>query len=146
MREDPKLVWRMTLKHINKDRAYGRQGKAPTGLIFAEAWLLTVYMSNARGWPLGWQISGPRKAQNLQMRHPRDWQGGQIPRRGREGGWAHLELTDALLTAKPSFWYPTLKSNTNTEMHLSSSRSQLQWTSATFFLFTLKAFLCMPYI
>jgi len=37
MREDPKLVWRKTLIHINKRKAYGRQGKAPTGLIFAEA-------------------------------------------------------------------------------------------------------------
>ena len=65
MREDPKLVWRKTLIHIDKGKAYGRQGKAPTGLIFAEAWLLTAYVSNARGWPLGWQMSGPREAQNL---------------------------------------------------------------------------------
>ena len=28
------------LMHINKGKAYGRQGKAPTGLNFAEAWLL----------------------------------------------------------------------------------------------------------
>ena len=37
MREDPKLVWRKTLIHIDKGKAYGRQGKAPMGLIFAEA-------------------------------------------------------------------------------------------------------------
>ena len=36
MREGPKLVYRKTLIH-HKGKAYGRQGKAPTGLIFAEA-------------------------------------------------------------------------------------------------------------
>ena len=37
MREDPKLVWRKAFIHIDKGKGYGRQGKAPTGLIFAEA-------------------------------------------------------------------------------------------------------------
>ena len=37
MRDDPKLVWKKTFIHINKGKAYGSQGKAPTGLIFAEA-------------------------------------------------------------------------------------------------------------
>ena len=31
--EGIKLVCRETLMHINKGKAYGRQGKAPTGLI-----------------------------------------------------------------------------------------------------------------
>ena len=31
MEEDPKLVCRKTIIHINKGKAYGRQGKAPTG-------------------------------------------------------------------------------------------------------------------
>ena len=42
---------------------------------------------------------GPRAVQHLQMPHPRDWQGGQMPRScpgGRGGGWAQVELTDAL--------------------------------------------------
>ena len=144
MRDDPKLVWRKTFIHINKGEAYGSQRKAPTGLIFAEAWLLTAYMSNARGWPLGWQMSGTREAQNLQMRHPRDWQGGQMPRRGEGMGAAGIDW--CITHCEALFLIATLKSNTNTEMHLSSSRNQLQWTSTTFFLFTLKAFLCMPYI
>jgi len=41
----------------------------------------------------------PRAVQNLQMPHPRDWQGGQMPRSslgGGEGGWAQLELTDGV--------------------------------------------------
>ena len=40
------------------------------------------------------------------MPHPRDWQGGKMPRssseRGGGGGWAQVELTDAL------FHYNTL--------------------------------------
>ena len=42
---------------------------------------------------------GPRAVQHLQMPHPRDWQGGQMPRScpGEGGwGWAQVELTDAL--------------------------------------------------
>ena len=39
--------------------------------------------------------------EEMQMLNPRDWQGGQMPRssRGGEGGggWAQVELTDALL-------------------------------------------------
>ena len=43
-------------------------------------------------------MPGPRAVQNLQMPHPRDWQGGQMSRSspGGEGGWAQPELTDAL--------------------------------------------------
>ena len=47
-----------------------------------------------------------RAVQNLQMPHPRDWQGEQMPRtsRGWGGGvWAQLELTDALASSKPFF-------------------------------------------
>ena len=33
MEEGPKLVCRKTPIHINKGKEYGRQGKAPTGLI-----------------------------------------------------------------------------------------------------------------
>ena len=43
--------------------------------------LLSLYFSSkARGWPRGWQMPGPRAAQNLQMPHPRDSQGGQMSR------------------------------------------------------------------
>ena len=43
-------------------------------------------------------MRGPRAEQNLQMLHPRDWQGGQMPRSSPGGGgdWAQVELTDAL--------------------------------------------------
>ena len=39
----------------------------------------------------------PRAVQKLQMPHPRDWQGGEMPRSspGGGGGWAQVELTDA---------------------------------------------------
>ena len=42
----------------------------------------------------------PRAVQNLQMPHPRDWHGGQMPRSGPGGtggggGWAQVELIDA---------------------------------------------------
>ena len=100
MREDPKLVWRKTLIHIDKGKAYGRQGKAPTGLIFAEARLLTAYVSNARGWPLGWQMSGPPGSAKFAT--PGTDKADKCPA-GGGGEWAQLELTDALLTAKPSF-------------------------------------------
>ena len=46
-------------------------------------------MSKARGWLRGWQMPGPRAVQNL-LPHPRDSQGGQLPRsavaRGGGGG------------------------------------------------------------
>ena len=43
-------------------------------------------------------MPGPRAVQNLQMPQPRDWQGGKMPRScpGGSGGWAQVELTDAL--------------------------------------------------
>ena len=51
-----------TLMHINKEKAYGRQGKAPTGLIFDPNRLLPhpppphpgspPWMANSRGWGL----------------------------------------------------------------------------------------------
>ena len=45
-------------------------------------------------------MPSPRAVQNLQMPPPRDWQGGQMPRSslwgGGGGGWAQVELTDAL--------------------------------------------------
>ena len=37
-------------------------------------------MSKARGLPRGWQMPGPWAVQNLQIPHPRDSQGGQLPR------------------------------------------------------------------
>ena len=43
-------------------------------------WWETACVSKAREWPRGWQMRGPRAVQNLQMPHPRDWQGGQMPR------------------------------------------------------------------
>ena len=59
-------------------------------------------MSKAQEWPRGWQMPGPRAAQNLQMSHPRDWQGGQMPCSSPGGGgcWAQLELTDAKLLTR----------------------------------------------
>ena len=61
-----------------------------------------MYVSKAWEWPRGWQMPGPRPAQNLQMPRPRDWQGGQMPRSSPGGGggggrWAQVELTDPLL-------------------------------------------------
>ena len=51
-------------------------------------------------------MPSPRAAEILQMPHPRDWNGGKMPRsslgvvwgfgRGGRGSWAQLELTDAL--------------------------------------------------
>ena len=37
-------------------------------------------MSKAQEWPRGWQMPGPRAVQNLQMPHPLDCLGGQMPR------------------------------------------------------------------
>ena len=41
-------------------------------------------------------MPGPRVVQNLQMPHPRDWQGGRMPRSGPGGGgegegWAQIQ-------------------------------------------------------
>ena len=41
-------------------------------------------------------MPGPRAVQHLQMPHPRDWLGGQMPRSCPGWGWAQVELTDAL--------------------------------------------------
>ena len=51
-----------------------------------------------------WQMPGPPAVQNLDMPHPRDWKGGQMPRSspGGGGGWAQLELTDALQLVSPA--------------------------------------------
>ena len=42
-------------------------------------------------------MPGPRAVQNLQMPHPQDWQGGQMPRSSPGGGegYAQAELTGA---------------------------------------------------
>ena len=53
-------------------------------------------MSKARERPRGWQMSGPRAAQNLQMPTPGTDKAGKCPAVAR-GCWAQLELTDALL-------------------------------------------------
>ena len=51
----------------------------------------------------GVAMPGPRAALTLQMPHPRDWQGGQMPRSSPGWGrWAQLELTDALSSWKLS--------------------------------------------
>ena len=43
------------------------------------------------------QMPGPRAVQNLQMPHHWDSQGGQMScSNSLEGGWAQLELTEAL--------------------------------------------------
>ena len=48
--------------------------------------------------PWHYLMPGPRAVQDLQMPHPRDWQGGQMPRScPGGGGWAQVELTDALI-------------------------------------------------
>ena len=42
-------------------------------------------------------MPGLRAVKNLQMPHHWDWQGGQMPLSSAGvGGWAQLELTDAL--------------------------------------------------
>ena len=55
-------------------------------------WWETASVSKTRGWPLGWQMPGPRAVQDLQMPHPRDWQGWKMPRSSPGGGegWAQL--------------------------------------------------------
>ena len=58
----------------------------------------TQCVSKAWEWPQGWQMPGPQAVQNLQLPHPRDWQGGQMPRSRPGECWAQLELTDALQT------------------------------------------------
>ena len=52
-------------------------------------------VSNARGSPWGSLIPSPRVAIKLRTRHPRDWQREKMPR-SCPGGWAALELIDAL--------------------------------------------------
>ena len=56
-------------------------------------------------WPRDWQMPGPRVAQNLQMPHPRDWQGGQKApiSPGWGGDWAQLELADPLSETLKTF-------------------------------------------
>ena len=51
-------------------------------------------------------MPGPRAVQNLQMSHPRDWQGGQMPRSspGRGGGWAQIQ-PQYFCNEKPMFAY-----------------------------------------
>ena len=63
-------------------------------------------MSKARAWPRGWQMPGPRATQNYQMPAPGTDKTGKCPAVARKGvggkgggGWAQLELTDALLYA-----------------------------------------------
>ena len=46
----------------------------------------TACVSKAWEWPRGWQMPGPWEVQNLQMPHPRDSHGGQMPRSGPGGG------------------------------------------------------------
>ena len=43
-------------------------------------------MSKARGWPWGWQMPGPRAAQNLQMPHPGTDKAGKCPAVALGGG------------------------------------------------------------
>ena len=42
-------------------------------------------MCVSKAWekPRGWQMPSPRAELNLQRPHPRDWQGGQMPRSSR---------------------------------------------------------------
>ena len=47
-------------------------------LSVVKFWQETACVSKVRGWPQGWQMLGPWAAENLQMRNPRDWQGGQM--------------------------------------------------------------------
>ena len=68
-------------------------------------------VSNGRGT----QMSSPRAAIKLRMPHPRDWQREQMPRGCPGGGWALLELTDALANWSTmskvtcwSAWFPLL--------------------------------------
>ena len=42
MQEGTKLVCRKTLIHTKKGKAYGRQGKAPTGLTFQHSIVLVL--------------------------------------------------------------------------------------------------------
>ena len=54
-------------------------------------------MSKARDWPGGWQMPGPRAVQHLQMPHPGTDKRANAPQLpGGGGGWAQVELTDAL--------------------------------------------------
>ena len=54
-------------------------------------------MSKAREWPGGWQLPGPRAVQNLQMLTPGTDKAGKCRAVARGGGgWAQVELTDAI--------------------------------------------------
>ena len=56
-------------------------------------------MSKTQDWPAGWQMPGPQAVQHLQMPHPGTDKAGKCPavaRGGGGGGWAQVELTDAL--------------------------------------------------
>ena len=58
-------------------------------------------MSKARGW----QMPGPRAAQNLHMPHPGTDMVGKCPPVAREGGEAQVELTDALVFREWNFFF-----------------------------------------
>ena len=78
---------------------YGLQDSKVQGLwklmrkMLRGGWILYASVnSSCADLPRGWQMSGPRAAQNLQMPYPRDWQGGQMPRgspgvAGRSWNW-----------------------------------------------------------
>ena len=58
--------------------------------------LLKTRVSNARGSPRGMLMPSPRAAIKFANAPPRGKQRGQIPRGCPGGGWAPLELIDAL--------------------------------------------------
>ena len=66
-----------------------------TEIPLAEASLLTPRQKKSFCWgkgvSRGWEMPGPRAAQNFQMPHPRDWKGGQMPHSSPGGGGAGLD-------------------------------------------------------
>ena len=74
------------------------------GLVFSDKLFHVnskTRVSNARGSPQGRLMPSPRAATKLRMPHPRDWHLEQMPRGcpgGGGGGWAPLELIDAIQT------------------------------------------------
>ena len=84
-------------------------------------------------------MPGSRAVQNLQMPHPRDWHGGQMPRSGRGeggGGWAQVELTDALLENKTNKPYNYLHCSVLSTVQRISHWSQiLKWTKCFGYFF-----------
>ena len=64
-------------------------------------------MPKARGWPRGWQLPDSLAVQNMLMPHLRDWQGGQMARRGLEGGrsWNWLMYNNNLNTTSPRYYF-----------------------------------------